>query len=79
MLVELTLTNTNETFQSKENVMFAASVVIPTRNRRDKIITCLDALRNQTRGDFEIVLVDDGSTDDSVAARVDLFGSTPGV
>lgn len=46
------------------------SVVVPVRNRRDLIEALLDALDKQTRRDFEVIVVDDGSTDgaDNVAA-----------
>jgi glycosyltransferase involved in cell wall biosynthesis len=39
------------------------SVVIPVKNRRDLLRRALDALDVQTFRDFEVVVVDDGSTD----------------
>lgn len=39
------------------------SVIIPAYNEEKDIGKCLESLRSQTRKDFEIVLVDDGSTD----------------
>lgn len=42
------------------------SVLLPTYNARDHIETCLDSLRRQTFQDFEIVVVDDGSTDGTI-------------
>jgi GT2 family glycosyltransferase len=42
------------------------SVVIPNYNGRHLIGPCLEALRRQTYGDFETIVVDDGSTDGSV-------------
>lgn len=44
------------------------SIIIPNYNGADLLPACLDALRAQTLRDFEIVVVDDGSTDDSLAA-----------
>lgn len=41
-------------------------VIIPNYNGAALLPTCLDALRAQTRRDFCVVVVDDGSTDDSV-------------
>lgn len=38
-------------------------VLIPTRNRKDLLIKCLDSLSKQTYSDIEIVVIDDGSTD----------------
>lgn len=41
------------------------SVVIPTFNRESTIIASIESVRNQTFKDLEIIVVDDGSTDDS--------------
>jgi len=41
-------------------------VVIPVRDRRELLGRCLDSLDAQTWADFEVVVVDDGSTDGSV-------------
>jgi len=43
------------------------SVVIVNWNCKKDLPTCLAALERQTERDFEVVLVDNGSTDDSVA------------
>jgi hypothetical protein len=43
-------------------------VIVPTFNRADTVIETLAALRRQSFEDFEIVVVDDGSTDDTAAA-----------
>ncbi len=42
-------------------------IIIPTFNGRDYLPTCLNALRQQTRRDFRVLVVDDGSTDDTLA------------
>ncbi len=41
------------------------SIVIPTCNRADVLSRCLAALAEQTHHDFEIVIVDDASTDNT--------------
>ena len=41
------------------------SVVIPTYNRSHMLGACIDSILNQTMGDFEIVVVNDGSTDET--------------
>ncbi|HKT83751.1 MAG TPA: glycosyltransferase family 2 protein [Solirubrobacterales bacterium] len=43
------------------------SIVITTYNRAGIVCRCIDACLAQTDGDFEIVVVDDGSTDDTQA------------
>ncbi|MCU0548467.1 MAG: glycosyltransferase [Leptolyngbya sp. Prado105] len=42
------------------------SVVIPTYNRKPILEKCLSAMEDQTFSDYEIVVVDDGSTDGTV-------------
>src|SRR3972149_6804264 len=39
------------------------SVIIPTYNEKKSVGECLGSLAGQTYPDFEIILVDDGSTD----------------
>ncbi len=41
------------------------SVIIPVYNTADYLPRCIESVRNQTYRDIEIILVDDGSTDDS--------------
>lgn len=41
------------------------SVIIPTHNRADKISKCLESLVVQTFKDFEVIISDDGSTDNT--------------
>jgi len=42
------------------------SVIIPNRNGADTLGTCLAAARASRHGNFEIIVVDDGSEDDSI-------------
>ncbi|HEX5417774.1 MAG TPA: glycosyltransferase family 2 protein [Chloroflexota bacterium] len=46
--------------------MTTVSVAIPNLNGARFLPTCLDALRGQTRRPDEVIVVDDGSTDESV-------------
>jgi len=41
------------------------SVVIPTYNRADKLRRCLESLKDQSINDFEVIVCDDGSTDNT--------------
>jgi hypothetical protein len=48
------------------------SVVMPTFNRRDTILRAIDSVRAQTLEDWELLVVDDGSTDGTKDAVVGL-------
>ena len=41
------------------------SVIVPVFNTEQYLKQCLESLQNQTLGRIEIIIVDDGSTDDS--------------
>ncbi len=43
------------------------SIVVPTYNRSKLLKECIESLLAQTYSDFEIIVVDDGSTDDTQA------------
>ena len=45
--------------------MVKVSVIVPVYNAEKYLHKCLDSLVNQTLNDIEIVLVNDGSTDNS--------------
>jgi glycosyltransferase involved in cell wall biosynthesis len=45
-----------------------ASVIVPTRDRPERLRRCLDALERQTASGFEVVVVDDGSADGAAVA-----------
>lgn len=42
------------------------SVIVPTYNEEDVILECLESLNKQTYKNYEVVVVDDGSTDDTL-------------
>ena len=39
------------------------SVIIPTYNRKDLLIACIDSILKQKYNDLEIIVIDNGSTD----------------
>ena len=49
------------------------SVVVPAYNRCDSLAECLESLARQTHPDYEIIVVDDGSTDETPRI-LDRFG-----
>jgi glycosyltransferase involved in cell wall biosynthesis len=48
------------------------SVIIPTFNRANRVLQAIESIRQQSFADFEIIVVDDGSTDETgdVVGRV---------
>lgn len=51
------------------------SVVIPTRNRAYLVSEAIESALNQRPGHVEVIVVDDGSTDDTAKVVTDNFGS----
>ena len=54
--------------------MSLVSVIVPTYNRRETIQAAIASVQRQTFEDWELVVVDDGSTDDTAAL---IEGSDP--
>lgn len=55
---------------SKESTGLSAplvSIILPMYNSAKTIACCIESIKAQTMADFEVILVDDGSTDDSLA------------
>ncbi|WP_176828186.1 glycosyltransferase family 2 protein [Ruegeria marina] len=53
------------------------SVIVPVHDVQDHIGSCLESLKAQTLTDFEAIVVDDGSTDDSPARLRAAIGGDP--
>src|SRR5437879_13416488 len=54
--------------------MSLVSVIVPTYNRRESIQAAVASVQRQTFSDWELIVVDDGSTDDTAAL---IEGSDP--
>jgi len=52
--------------------LFSVSVVIPTHNRRARVRAAVESALAQRGCDFEVIVVDDGSTDGSAEELADL-------
>ena len=46
---------------------YQVSIIVPVYNSSNYLPKCIDSLLNQTAHDYEIILVNDGSTDDSAS------------
>jgi glycosyltransferase involved in cell wall biosynthesis len=51
------------------------SAIIPTYNRASLVCAAIDSVRQQTYENVEIIVVDDGSTDDT-QARLKVYGDS---
>lgn len=52
-----------------------ASIIIPNWNGQHHLETCVSAIKNQTCSDYEIIIVDNGSVDGSIAYIREYFPS----
>jgi glycosyltransferase involved in cell wall biosynthesis len=55
------------------------SVIIPTYNRARCVIRAVGSVVGQTHGEVDVIVVDDGSTDETRAVVNDTYGSDPRV
>lgn len=55
------------------------SVIIPVRNRPSLLVEAVESVLNQTWRSFEILIVDDGSTDETPSVAAEMAACNPGV
>ena len=60
-----------------EKVMPSVSVIVPTHNRADLIGEALRSVLDQTYGDFEVLVIDNGSNDHTAAVVAGLMSPDP--
>lgn len=53
------------------------TVIVPTYNRADVLLLCLGALEAQTMSDFDVIVVNDGSTDNTEEMLVSYARTAP--
>jgi glycosyltransferase involved in cell wall biosynthesis len=53
------------------------SIIVPTKNRSELLMQTLASVRGQTLGDFECIVVDDNSTDDTAARIQPILAEDP--
>jgi len=51
------------------------SVIVPTHNRLDCLLEALESIRRQAFTDYEVIVVDDGSTDGTAEKMLEAFGN----
>ena len=73
--VETASSLARETLEARDLMHPTVSVIIPTRNRAQYILQTLDSVFAQTYNEYEVIVVDDGSTDDTVSLLDPLIAS----
>ncbi len=53
------------------------SVILPTYNRADTILRAIESVRNQTLEDWELLVIDDGSTDNTARLVTERYAGEP--
>ena len=59
------------------SIVSKVSVVVPVYNAGNKLDKCIRSILNQTFKDFELILINDGSTDNSLKKCMDYRAKDP--
>lgn len=71
------MNNTSGTKEDERKPCPAVSFIIPTFNRADALGECLRHLERQTFTDFEVIVIDDGSTDGTPEILAESLKASP--
>jgi glycosyltransferase involved in cell wall biosynthesis len=55
------------------------SVIVPTYNRAEKVVLAVNSILGQTFRDYEVIMVDDGSTDNTQGLMAELVKENPAI
>ena len=78
-VVALTLTKIDEKTALLDESKIKLSVIIPVYNSETSIIECVKSIQNSQIDSMEIILIDDGSTDNSYEKCIELSNSNPNI
>jgi glycosyltransferase involved in cell wall biosynthesis len=74
----MTETKAENPKSTRDQTMRVVSIILPTYNRANFLSQAFESVRSQTYRNWELIVVDDGSTDDTAQRVAELAPSMPG-